>query len=89
MPIPFLAEVVFNGIPGGISYWSVIKGLLAITVIVAIKWYCGGASNSSERQMHSKVIMITVRSWSIHIQLISAKNLFSGRDYWHRRRCSI
>lgn len=61
MPIPFLAEVVFNGIPGGISYWSVIKNFLALTVLAAIRCYCSGASNTSERQMHSKVVMITVR----------------------------
>jgi hypothetical protein len=61
MPIPFLAELIFNGIPGGFSYWSVIKGILAITVLVALKWYYQGASNGSERQMHSKIVMITVR----------------------------
>jgi hypothetical protein len=60
MPIPFLAEVVFNGIPGGISFWTVIKGFLAVVVLGAMKWYCRGASNTSERQMHSKVVMITV-----------------------------
>jgi hypothetical protein len=60
MPIPLLAEVVFKGIPGGISYWAALKFVAVIAVLAAIKWYCNGASNTSERQMHSKVIMITV-----------------------------
>lgn len=78
MPIPFLAELVFNGIPGGISYWSVIKPFLTITVLVAIKRYCSGASNSSERQMHSKVIMITVRAWLIYSKPLLLKFLYQG-----------
>lgn len=60
MPIPFVAAVVRDGLPFGISYWSVIKVTTAIAVLTAVKWYCGGAANTAERQMHSKVIMITV-----------------------------
>jgi NAD(P)-dependent dehydrogenase (short-subunit alcohol dehydrogenase family) len=78
MPIPFLAELVFNGIPGGISYWRVVKGLLAITVLGAIKSYSSGASNNSERQMHSKVIMITVCSWSTLADYIPTNIFFQG-----------
>jgi len=78
MPIPFLAELVFNGVPGGISYWSVLKGALAITIVGTIKWYFGGALNSSERQMHSKIIMITVRSRPVHFKSVTANFSIQG-----------
>jgi len=61
MPIPFLAEVIFHGLPFGISFWSVAKVGAVLFVLAATKWWCSGASNTSERQMHSKVVIITVR----------------------------
>jgi len=60
MPIPLLAQVVFVGIPGGISYLTALKAIAVIVILAAIKWYFNGVSNASERKMHSKVVMITV-----------------------------
>ena len=60
MPLPFLAEVIFNGMPFGISGYTVAKVVVLIALIAAVKWYNYGAINTAERQMHSKVVMITV-----------------------------
>lgn len=63
MPIPFLIEAAFVGIPWLPSFWSIGKVLTLLAFIVVVKWYTRGAVNSSERNMHSKVVMITV-TWS-------------------------
>ena len=33
--------------------------MLAITIVGLLKWYSMGASNTAERQMHGKIVMIT------------------------------
>ena len=68
MPIPFLSHVVFGGIPGGYSYWSVLKVIAVFSALAVVKWYCNGATNSSERQMHSKVVIITVGLLNLSLQ---------------------
>lgn len=60
MPVPILAELVSNGLPGDIDYWNAVKLIAAVAVLIVVKLYCGGATNRSLRQMHSKIIMITV-----------------------------
>ncbi|CZR63306.1 probable retinol dehydrogenase 13 [Phialocephala subalpina] len=59
MPIHFLAEAVWTGIPWLPSGWTILKLTIAVAVIGLIKWYSMGASNTAERQMHGKVVMIT------------------------------
>jgi NAD(P)-dependent dehydrogenase (short-subunit alcohol dehydrogenase family) len=59
MPIHFLAEAVWIGIPWLPSGWNMLKITLATAVIALIKWYSMGASNTAERQMHGKIVMIT------------------------------
>ncbi|KAF2084416.1 NAD(P)-binding protein [Saccharata proteae CBS 121410] len=59
MPIGLAAEVIFGGI-GSIPYaWTVIKAIPWILLVYVLKQYFGGAKNTSERNMHSKVIMLT------------------------------
>lgn len=61
MPIPLLGDIVFRG-PDSIPYvLPVLKALPWVVLTWLAKWYFGGASNTSERLMHSKVIMVTVR----------------------------
>jgi small-conductance mechanosensitive channel len=60
MPIPFVASTIKNGLPWGLDYWTVTKVAAAIAILALVKWYCHGATNTAERQMHSKVIMVTV-----------------------------
>ncbi|KAL3420029.1 oxidoreductase C19A8.06 [Phlyctema vagabunda] len=59
MPLPFLADAIF----GKISWLPDPKNILLVAIVLAVaalnKWYCMGASNRSERQMHSKMIMVT------------------------------
>jgi NAD(P)-dependent dehydrogenase (short-subunit alcohol dehydrogenase family) len=59
MPIHFLAEAIWTGIPWLPDFWIVLKCLLAAAVVGLLKWYSMGARNTAERQMHGKVIMIT------------------------------
>ncbi|RFU26596.1 hypothetical protein B7463_g9738, partial [Scytalidium lignicola] len=59
MPLPFLAEVLVKGfekVPGSLTFF---KLLAVLSVIYFIKRLSMGATNTSERKMHSKVIMIT------------------------------
>ncbi|KAJ5160224.1 oxidoreductase C19A8.06 [Penicillium canariense] len=59
MPIPIIAQGIQDGI-GSIPYaWSAIKIAPWLLVIAALKYYFGGARNTSERLMHSKVVMVT------------------------------
>jgi len=60
MPLPFLAEVLFKGMPFGIDGYNVLKVIVLVCLISLVKWYNNGAVNAAERQMHSKVVMITV-----------------------------
>jgi hypothetical protein len=60
MPIPFVAKVVEDGIDSFPWLWVVIKIVPWVALIYTLKRYFGGASNRSERVMHSKVVMITV-----------------------------
>jgi hypothetical protein len=64
MPIPFFVESVYNGLPNVQSLFSVLKALLWLVLIYFLKIYFGGAKNTSERLMHSKVVMVTVRSYN-------------------------
>lgn len=59
MPLPFIAELVWTGIPGFPSAWTILKVLVAVGIVSAIKWLCMGATNTSDRKLHSKVVLIT------------------------------
>ncbi|KAI9665555.1 MAG: hypothetical protein M1831_001698 [Alyxoria varia] len=63
MPVPIIIEAIENGfekMPAVYTFlqyvWKVLPYILAITLA---KWYFGGARNTSERNMHSKVVMMT------------------------------
>ena len=60
MPLPLLADVLFKGISSVPFAVPLLKILPWIALVIILKLYFGGASNASERLMHSKVIMITV-----------------------------
>lgn len=60
MPVNFLAEIFYHG-PSSIPYfWPVLKATGLTLFIAVLKLYFGGASNTSERNMHSKVVLMTV-----------------------------
>ncbi|KAI9836571.1 MAG: hypothetical protein M1819_001203 [Sarea resinae] len=59
MPLPLLADAIFNG-PSSIPYgYAILKAIPCLFLIYVLKVYFGGATNRSERVMHSKVVMIT------------------------------
>ena len=60
MPIPLFADVVFKGVDAVPFAVPILKALPWVVLTWVLKWYFGGASNTSERLMHSKVVMITV-----------------------------
>ena len=60
MPLPLLADILFQGISSVPFATPILKALPWVTLIVILKLYFRGASNASERLMHSKVVIITV-----------------------------
>ncbi|KAG5292150.1 oxidoreductase [Histoplasma ohiense] len=59
MPVPLLAHSVVDGISSIPYAVPILKTAPAVALIVLLKRYFGGARNTSERLMHSKVVMIT------------------------------
>ncbi|OBT61662.1 hypothetical protein VE03_08396 [Pseudogymnoascus sp. 23342-1-I1] len=59
MIIPLIAEAIFNGISFDIDYWNILKVTALIGAIVLVKLYYRGATNTAERQLHSKVVIVT------------------------------
>ncbi|KAF2691306.1 NAD(P)-binding protein [Lentithecium fluviatile CBS 122367] len=59
MPVHIVAQGWSEGVdalPGG---WTVVKTLPVFGILYLLKWYFNGAVNVSERNMHSKVVMMT------------------------------
>lgn len=65
MPIPLLAEGFWGNlsIPYG---WTILKSLPFILVGYLLKLYFGGAKCQSERNMYSKVVMVTVSGEEVY-----------------------
>lgn len=61
MPIEIASTALFEGIDKVPLAWPIIKSLPWLAVLWLLKTYFGGARNTSERNMHSKVVMMTVR----------------------------
>ena len=90
MPIPLVAEILDEGL-SNIPYAStVLKTLPWLALIYLLKTYFGGASNRSERVMHSKVIMMTVYSSNIKLPDSSSYTncISTGRDFRNRSSSS-
>ncbi|KAJ9648171.1 hypothetical protein H2201_002289 [Coniosporium apollinis] len=59
MPVYIAAQGLFEGL-GTIPFiWTILKTLPWLFLVYVLKLYLGGAANSSERLMHSKVVMMT------------------------------
>lgn len=59
MPLAFLSDYFWVGVPGLPGPLTALKIVAAVLVIGLLKWYAAGKVNTSERQMHSKVVMMT------------------------------
>ncbi|PYH72889.1 putative oxidoreductase [Aspergillus vadensis CBS 113365] len=72
MPIPIITTAITEGTNSIPHLWSILKLLPWAVVLAALKYYFGGARNTSERLMHSKVVMITGGTSGIGAQVTSA-----------------
>lgn len=61
MPIPIITQGIVEGLSSIPYAYTVLKVAPWLLLLAALKYYFGGARNSSERAMHSKVVMVTVR----------------------------
>ncbi|OAK98650.1 NAD(P)-binding protein [Phaeosphaeriaceae sp. SRC1lsM3a] len=59
MPVNILATVFAEGLSSVPFGWTVVKVAPVLALLYLLKWYFNGAVNGSERNMHSKVIMVT------------------------------
>ena len=67
MPIPAAAYFALEGGFFDLPYiFPILKTIPFLFLFYVLKVYFGGARNTSERDMHSKVVMITV-----HLPLLS------------------
>ncbi|EHA27833.1 hypothetical protein ASPNIDRAFT_49354 [Aspergillus niger ATCC 1015] len=72
MPIPIITTAITEGTNSIPHLWTVLKILPWAVLLAALKYYFGGARNTSERLMHSKVVMITGGTSGIGAQVTSA-----------------
>ncbi|KAI8936377.1 hypothetical protein NX059_006790 [Plenodomus lindquistii] len=59
MPVNIVAQVFTEGLDSVPYGWTVAKVASVCAVLYALKWFFNGAVNGSERNMHSKVVMVT------------------------------
>lgn len=60
MPIPLIAGLLFNGLPPWFpDPLLLLKGGAAVGAVAFTKLYSAGATNTSERKMHGRVVLIT------------------------------
>lgn len=81
MPIGILHQGFTEGLDSIPYGWPIVKVASVIGVLYLLKWFFNGAVNTSERNMHSKVIMVTVGAYTA----LWANVLTSaGRHSWYR-----
>ena len=61
MPVYIATTVLFDGINSVPFVWPLLKTLPFLGLLYLLKLYFSGASNGSERNMHGKVVIVTVR----------------------------
>lgn len=87
MPIHIFAQVAFDGLSAIPYGWTIAKVVSCSALIYLLKWFFNGAVNGSERNMHSKVIMVTVRSPFPNLYGLELM-IWKGRHIRNRRRRS-
>lgn len=60
MPVPILNQMFTDGVDSIPFVWPVLKTLPAFAALYLVKTFCQGASNTSERNLHGKVVVVTV-----------------------------
>lgn len=87
MPVNILAQVFSQGLDSVPYGWTVVKVAPVLALLYLLKWFFNGAVNGSERNMHSKVIMVTVRLSLLDIRRLSSDDHL-GWHSWHWSRSS-
>ncbi|CAA9958621.1 hypothetical protein CFE70_002139 [Pyrenophora teres f. teres 0-1] len=59
MPINILAQALSEGLDSIPYGYTIVQVAVVFGVLYVLKWFFNGASNGSERNMHSKVVMVT------------------------------
>ncbi|KAF2472002.1 NAD(P)-binding protein [Lindgomyces ingoldianus] len=59
MPLPILAQALFEGISSIPAGWTIVKVVPSLLLLYILKRFFNGTANTSERNMHSKVVIIT------------------------------
>ncbi|KAF2833253.1 NAD(P)-binding protein [Ophiobolus disseminans] len=59
MPVNILAQVFDQGLSSIPLGWTAVKVAPFFALLYLLKWFFNGAVNKSERNMHSKVVMVT------------------------------
>jgi len=81
MVVPLLAEGVGRGITNIPHLASIVKSVLFVALIYLLKTYFGGAKCTSERDMHGKVVLITV---SLVLGIARITLILAGWDIGNR-----
>ncbi|KAK4543567.1 hypothetical protein LTR36_005462 [Oleoguttula mirabilis] len=59
MPVHMAAQVLFDGFDSVPFIWPILKTIPWLGALYLMKIFFAGASNGSERNMHSKVVLVT------------------------------
>ncbi|KAK5121754.1 hypothetical protein LTR85_004629 [Meristemomyces frigidus] len=70
MPVYIGAKVLFDGLDSLPFIWPILKAIPWLGALYLIKWFFSGASNGSERNMHSKVVLVTGGTSGIGEQVV-------------------
>lgn len=60
MPVYIATQAAFQGLDSIPFLWPILKAIPWLGALVLLKLYFAGSSNGSERNMHGKVVMVTV-----------------------------
>ena len=81
MPIPFLGHIYLEGLSSVPYIYPVLKTGACLSSVALLKRYFGGARNKAERLMHSKVIMVTVRTSFIPVCYAAGSQVDSRAEH--------
>lgn len=60
MPVPLIVQGITEGFSSIPQLWTILRVVPWVLLVAALKYFFGGARNTSERLLHSKVAMVTV-----------------------------
>ena len=62
MPVYIAVQALADGLDSIPFIWPILKTLPWLGALYLLKLFFSGASNGSERNMHAKVVLVTVRA---------------------------